>query len=191
MLLNFYLFYHNIFDSHQNISLCSTYRNNVNSSQWLKPSCFSLDKQTISLPVRWTVVSKKEMFINVKLCIYCLEMKNYNSFGISKLKKRKKDTKLILDTCDYIKVIVHLFWKIMDFLFYRISLRSSEDMGKNSMWTMPVTILGVIYSVFSISLESFSESNCCYILLWNKSPSANISKVLFVSKFHIAFNCIH
>ena len=183
MLFNFHLFYRNISDSYQNISLCSAYRNNVNSLQWLKPSCFSLDKQTISLPVRWTVVSKKEMFINVKLCICFLEMKNYNSFGISKLKK-KKDTKLILDTCDYIKVIVHLFWKIMDFLFYRISLRSSEDMGKNSMWTMPVTILGVIYSVFSISEESLSESNWCYILLWKKLS-------FFVSKFHIAFNCIH
>ena len=148
LLLSFHVIYRHTFDSHQNISLCSTYRNNMNSLQWLKPSCFSLDKQTISLPVRWTVVSKKEMFINVKLCICFLEMKNYNSFGISKLKKEKKDKKFILDTCDYIKVIVHLFWKIMDFLFYRISLRSSEDMGKNSMLTMPVTILGVIDCLF-------------------------------------------
>ena len=46
----------------------------------------------------------------------------------------------------------------MDFLFYRISLRSSEDMGKNSMLTMPVTILGVIDSLFiGISLNQNTQ----------------------------------
>ena len=105
------------------------------------------------------------------------------------IEKRKKDKKFILDTHDYIKVIVHLFWKIMDFLFYRISLRSSEDMGKNSMWTMPVTILGVIYSVFfSIFLDSLSESNWCYIVHWKNRL---IPEVFFVSKFHIKFNSIY
>ena len=69
-----------------------------------------------------------------------------------------------MDTHDYIKVIVHLFWKIMYFLFYRISLRCAEDMGKSSMLAMPVTILGVIvFTLIKSILKNYFNLYWCYI----------------------------
>ena len=67
-------------------------------------------------------------------------MKNYNSFGISEFKQKEKK---IFWVHDNIKVTVHLFRKIMYFIFYKMSMRYNE-MDENNMPAMCNVLLGVL-----------------------------------------------